>query len=83
VISVALPGRRLLQMMRRGTGNVGNLQVVKLAAQIEGCIVQAVIDDSAVKPDTPQQVEGVDHVGCQMDAGSGPSESFRQLVALD
>src|SRR5690349_761532 len=39
VVSVLLPGRGLLQTVRRGTADVGDAKVLKLAAEIEGGVV--------------------------------------------
>jgi hypothetical protein len=63
------PDRRCLRTMWRRAANIRNSEFAQVAAEIEGLVVQPLINYRAIEVDRAQQAEGRDNISCEVYLG--------------
>lgn len=82
VICVALTRGAPLQLVRCFAEDVRDAQLAQLTAEVEGFVVEAVIDHGTVELHAPEQVEGVDRIRSEMNARATSTEGIGKPRAI-
>lgn len=81
VLGISLPGRRSLEPVGRSTTDVWNAQLVELATEVKGLVVQTLVDHCAVEVDRAQQSESRDDVCREVYLSPGSDKGLLQILA--